>query len=205
MCAAAAPFCYQLGHGAHTGEECAAGLVRGVGLCVGRDVGQPLHQQLRAEEGEHVTGAGLGVQAVGEVGFYPGAFPQEGQGPAPCGQTAGQALGVAARLHFYAGEGCALFFGFDHAAGFAVDIEQVVGKTETVVEGEFADGDTNCRMDIRVRYAADVPTGLHKQCVDADSGFLLWRHAPLPPCFSILGYMLNRPPAPVILIYVATN
>jgi hypothetical protein len=103
-----------------------------------KQVGQPLHQQLGAEEGEHAAGARLGVQPVGEVGFYARAFPHKGQRAAPGGQGGGQAFGVAAALQFYAGERGALLLGFDDAAGFAVDVEHVVGKPKAVVQGEFA-------------------------------------------------------------------
>lgn len=31
-------------------------------------------------------------------------------------------------------------------------------------------------MDVRLTHIADVPSCLHEQCVNTDSGFLLWRH-----------------------------
>ena len=57
---------------------------------------------------------------------------------APSGQADGKALGVARGLNFYALERGALFFRFDHAPSFAVQIHQVVGKAMTVVEEKFA-------------------------------------------------------------------
>jgi hypothetical protein len=80
-------------------------------------------------------------------------------------------LGVAATLQFHAGQGGAVFLGLDHAAGLAIHIEQVVGKTKAGVEGEFADGHALAGVDVGISHIADVPTGCNKQCVDADSGF----------------------------------
>ena len=72
-------------------------------------------------------------------------------------------MGVAAALQLYAGQGGALFLGFDHAEGFAVDVEQIVGKAKTVVQVEFADGHargvTTSGVDVNVCHIADVPTG----------------------------------------------
>ena len=92
------------------------------------------------------------------------------------GEGGGQAPGVAAALQFHAGERGAFFLGLDHAAGLAVHVQQVVGKAEAGVEREFADGDAGGGVDVGVRDIADVPARLLQQRVDADSGFLLWRH-----------------------------
>ena len=179
--AAAAPFGDELGHAAHAGEEGARGFVDGWLLAGGADrvgqVGQPLHQQLGAEEGEHAAGAWLGVQAVGEVGFNPSALPHKGQRAAPGGQGGGQAFGVAAALQFDAGERGALFLGFDDAAGFAVDVEHVVGKPKAVVQRKFANCHAHCRMDIGLGHIANVPARRYQQCIYRYPGFGLWCHA----------------------------
>ena len=111
-------------------------------------------------EGKHGAGARLRVQPLGDVGFNAGGFVAEGQGSAPGGQRGGQALGVAGGLHFHAGERSALFLGLDHASGFAVDIQQVVGKAVTGVEGEFTQRHATGGVDVGLGHIADVPTGL---------------------------------------------
>ena len=90
------------------------------------------------------------VQPVGELGFYARGFKQKWQRPAPCRQGSGQALGIAPGLNLNAFEGGTFFFGLDHAAGFAIYIQQVVGKAVAGVEGEFADGDAGGRVDVGV-------------------------------------------------------
>jgi hypothetical protein len=116
------------------------------------------------------------VQPVGELGLYPGGLKQKGQGSAPGRQSRWQALGIALRLDFNAFEGGAFFFGFDHAAGFAVHIEQVVGKTVPGIERKFADGHALCAINIGVVQMADLPTGLLKQTVDVLAGEVFWLH-----------------------------
>lgn len=165
--AAAAPFGHQLGHVAHAGQEGAGWFADAVALAGGWEQGQPLHQQLRAEEGEHAAGAGFGVQAVGEVGFHPGAFPHKGKWAAPGGQGGGQAFGVAAALQFYAGQGCALFSCFDHAASFAVGVEQVVGIAKARVQGKLANRHAHGCVDVGVCNVADVPACCCQQCIDS--------------------------------------
>ncbi len=70
---------------------------------------------------------------------------------------------------------------------------QVVGKA--IVEGEFADGHAFDRtipgVDVGISHNADVPARRNWQCVDADSGFLLWRHGFF--LLSALGYKPNKP------------
>lgn len=175
--AAAAPFGHQLGHVAHAGQKGAGWFADAVALAGGWEQGQPLHQQLGAEEGEHAAGVGGGVQAVGEVGFHPGAFPHKGQGAAPGGQGSGQAFGVAAALQLYAGQGGAFFFGFDHAAGFAVDVEQVVGIAKARVQGKLANRHAHGCMEVGVRNVAHVPACRSQQCINGLPGLRLWRHA----------------------------
>lgn len=169
--AAAAPFGHQLGHVAHAGEEGAGWFADTVAVALalaggGRQQGQPLHEQFGAEEGEHAAGAGLGVQAVGKVGFYARAFPHKGQGAVPGGQGGGQAFGVAAALQFYAGQGCAFLFGFDYAAGFAVDVEQVVGKAVAGGSGETRESPRprlrGCWRLQRCRRASPLLSAMHQ-------------------------------------------
>jgi hypothetical protein len=129
----------------------------GCGRCR-RRIDQPLRQGLGPVEGKHGAGAGLRVQAVGEVGFDAGGFKTERQGPTPGGQRSRQALGVAGGLHFHAGEGGALFLGLDHAGGFGVDVEQVVGKAVAGVQREIRGsprhGRRGCWRPPRCRHAS---------------------------------------------------
>jgi hypothetical protein len=110
-------------------------------------------------EGKHGAGAGLRVQALGEVGLDAGGFIAERQGPHPGGQRSRQALRVAGGLHLDAGEGGARLLGLDHAGGFGVDVEQVVGKAVAGVQGEFADRHATGGVDVGVRHVADMPAG----------------------------------------------
>ena len=57
-------------------------------------------------------------------------------------------MGIAPGLDLYAFEGAALFFRFDHATGFAVYIQQVVGNAVAWVEREFSDSHTLGGMDV---------------------------------------------------------
>ena len=175
--AAAAPFGDQRWHGAHAGQEGAGGFADTVAIAGWWKQGQPLHQQLGAEEGEHAAGARFGIQPVGEVGFYARAFPHKGKWAAPGGQGGGQAFGVAAALQFDAGERGALLLGFDDAAGFAVDVEHVVGKPKAVVQRKFANCHAHCRMDIGLGHIANVPARRYQQCIYRYPGFGLWCHA----------------------------
>ena len=50
------------------------------------------------------------------------------QGVAPARQTGGQTFGVFVRLSFDASKGDALFLSLDHASGFAIYIEQIIGE-----------------------------------------------------------------------------
>jgi hypothetical protein len=174
--------------GLQAGEEGGGWLLhRSAGICRCRQIDQPLRQGLGPVEGKHGAGAGLRVQAVGEVGFDAGGFKTERQRPAPGGQAGRQALGVAGGLHFHAGEGGALFLGLDHAGGFGVDVEQVVGKAVAGVQGEFADGHATGGVDVGIRHVADVPAGRSKKRVDGLSRPGLRCHACAPLLRLILG------------------
>ena len=111
-------------------------------------------------EGEDAAGARLRVQPLCETGLDAGGFVAERQGPAPSGQRARQALGVAGGLNLDAGQRAALLLGLDHAGGLAIYIKQVVGKTKTRVKGKFTEGNATGRMDVGIIHIADVPACL---------------------------------------------
>ena len=80
-------------------------------------------------EVEHFAGAGFGVAAVGKPGNDACAFVQKGQwllvvDPFQLG------TGIACGLVFYLGDFVAVifFFGFNHANGFFVHKQHVVGR-----------------------------------------------------------------------------
>ncbi|MNW04867.1 hypothetical protein D3C71_2010270 [compost metagenome] len=79
-------------------------------------------------------------------------------------------------MHFYACERGAFLLGFYHAAGFAVDIEHVVGKPKAVVQRELANGHAHCGVDVGLGHVADVPARSHQQCIYRYPGLGLWRH-----------------------------
>jgi hypothetical protein len=170
------------GAGVHGGGRLPARLSAAAGQVL-----QPVGQGLGPVEGKHGTGAGLRVQALGEVGFDAGGFVAEGQGPHPGGQRGRQALGVAGGLHLHAGEGGALFFGLDHAGGFGVDVKQIVGKAVAGVQGKFADRHATGGVDVGVRHVADMPAGRSKKRVDGLSRPGLRCHACAPLLRLILG------------------
>lgn len=138
---------------------------------------QPLSQHLGPEKRKHPARTRQGVQPVGELGLHTGGFKQKRQGPAPGGQGGGQALSVALRLDLDAFEGAALFFGLDHAAGFAVHIEQVVGKAVPGVERKFADRYPVRRVQIDLVDVANMPASSLQELVDLDAGFGFWGHS----------------------------
>jgi hypothetical protein len=80
------------------------------------------------------------VQPVGELGLDPSGFKQKRQRPAPGGQSGWQALGISLGLDLNTFERGAFFFGLNHAAGFAVHIEQVIGKAVASIERKLTDG-----------------------------------------------------------------
>ena len=68
-------------------------------------------------------------------------------------------MGIAAALQFHTGERGTLFLGLNYAAGLAIDVKQVVGKTKASIERKFADGDARGCMDVGISNMADMPTG----------------------------------------------
>jgi hypothetical protein len=62
-------------------------------------------------------------------------------------------------------------FGFDHARGFLVHVEQVVGAPD--IGTELADRHAEPRGDVHVLAALHQPPGLDQRRVDAHTGALL--------------------------------
>ncbi len=178
--------CAKAGAGVVGRAGCGGARVHGGGRLPARlpapagQVLQPGGQGLRPMEGKHGAGAGLRVQAIGEVGLDAGGFKAERQRPAPSGQAGRQALRIPGRLHFNTGERGALFLGLDHAGGFGVDVQQVVGKAVAGVEGKLADRHATGGVDVGIRHVADMPAGRSKKRVDGLSRPGLRCHA-LPP------------------------
>jgi hypothetical protein len=170
------------GAGMHGGGRLPARLSAAAGQVL-----QPVGQGLGPVKGEDGAGAGLRVEAVGEVGFDASGFVAEGQGPHPGGQRGRQALRVAGRLHLDAGERGARLLGLDHAGGSGVDVKQVVGKAVAGVQGEFANRHATGGVDVGVGHVADVPAGGCEQRVDGLSGPGLRCHACAPLLRLILG------------------
>lgn len=134
-------------------------------------------------EGEHAARTRLRIETIREVGFDAGRFVQERQRPAPGGQAGGQTLGITTGLRFDAGEGRALLLGLDHAAGTAIDIQQVVGGAMAFDQRKFADRNAVCGVQIDLGEILHRPAGGAEQRVDGLPGRLLgregalsWRH-----------------------------
>ncbi|RMG96330.1 MAG: hypothetical protein D6706_10370, partial [Chloroflexi bacterium] len=66
-------------------------------------------------------------------------FVQKGEGQGDVGDAGRQSFGVAGGLVGDGGQGNAFLFCFDHADGFAIHKEQVVGKAG--LQGKFAHSD----------------------------------------------------------------
>jgi hypothetical protein len=91
----------------------------------------------------------------------------------PARQAIGQALGVFVGLDFDAGEGDALFLGFDHPGSLAVDIQQVIGETVAGFQRELTDGNAPRGVDICLARVAHMPAGYSEQAIDVLPGFQL--------------------------------
>jgi SpoVK/Ycf46/Vps4 family AAA+-type ATPase len=68
----------------------------------------------------------------------------------------------------------------------------MVIRSRGVADGH-AFGSPITGVEVGIGHIAEVPARLHKQCVDADSGFLLWRHGSL--LWIILNYKQKQPVA----------
>ena len=123
----------------------------------------PALHRLRPREIEHLPGARSRVASVGETGDHPGAFIHEGQGGAVaqplefCGRvTPGLLLNRRDLL-------APVFrLGLDHADGFPVDEEHVVGRAGICLI--FTDGDAESGAEVDFRL--DLPAGLFQHRVD---------------------------------------
>jgi hypothetical protein len=134
----------------------------------------------------------LSIGPVGEGSFDAGGLVGEGPRLAPSWQP----LSVASGLHFNAGERRALLLRFDHAAGLAVEIEQVIGEAMAIVQRELADRHAGSGPEIDIGHALHDPPGGGEQAVDLFSGALLWVHhsAYLPCCTVRLDVLRIREP-----------
>ena len=110
------------------------------------------------------------IEAIGVASFDAGGLIRKWQRVSPSRQTIRQAFGVFVRLGFDTGKGYAFFLGFDYPGGFAIDIQQVIGKP---ISGQwkFADRDTARGMDIGFVCVAHMPTRLREQVINVLPGF----------------------------------
>ena len=136
----------------------------------------PLGEGFGFVEGEDGAAAGVGFEEVGEAGFDAGGFVAEGEGSAWGGKVVGQADAVSGGLGFDADEGGAGAFGFDDADGGTIDVEEVVGETVTLFEGEFADGDALGGGEIDLVAGLEGPVSGGEEAVDFYAGLLLRGH-----------------------------
>lgn len=79
-------------------------------------------------------------------------------------------------MDFYGCEWNAGAFGFDHADGGAIHIQEIVGETVAFFQGVFADGYALGGGQLRLVAPLDGPSGGGEQLVDFGSGFLLRLH-----------------------------
>ena len=77
-------------------------------------------------EAEDAAAARIWLQQIGEAGFDSGGLIAERQRAAWGGKRFGNALAVFLGLDFDAGEGGALFLGFDDAGSLTVHEKQVI-------------------------------------------------------------------------------
>ena len=105
-------------------------------------------QFLGPVEGEDLPAAGVGVEAVGELGDGAGGFVGERQRQMVVRQALGQAGRVLGRLRFHAGQGVAFGLGFDDADGLGIGVEQIVGEAR--LERELPDRHAPARRDVHL-------------------------------------------------------
>ena len=118
---------------------------------------------------QHAAGAAKLDEAVDEADAGKRLVAASGHLDEGLGLFGGQAF-------FQIGDGADL-----RGPELVVHIEQVVSKTEAVVELELADGHADRRMDVGLAHMADVPARRHQQCIYGYPGFGLWCHT-CSPC-----------------------
>ena len=182
----------QRGFKARDGVDLAAAQVgggqrrHGLGQAAAQGAGLrlPFGQLGRLEEVEELARAGRGVGVVGEADDLAGGFEQEAQrrvalAPFELGR------GVAAGLVFNGGEVFTGFvaLGLDHAHGFAVDEQHVVGGAG--VGGVFAHRHALRGPQVQGFHVLHDPAGLGQLLVDDDARFGFRGHGriipPAPP------------------------
>ena len=141
-------------------------------------------------KGEYVPRTRFGVQAVGVAGLRAGGLISEGQGAAPIRQAVRQPMGVFRRLGFHPGQGCSVFLGLDDAGGFAVNVQEVIRKAMTGLQGKFTNRYPPGRVNIRFRGIAYRPARLGQQAIDPLACCLFrMRRQSCPPLSSLVASM----------------
>ena len=108
-------------------------------------------------KGENGSGAGIGIEAVGEAGFDAGGLVAEGERPEPGGEYVGEAMRVLVGLDLDTGEGMAGRLRLHHPGGLAVDVEEIVGLAMARLQGEIANGDAAAGVDVGAAVVLNQP------------------------------------------------
>jgi hypothetical protein len=138
----------------------------------GRCIIEPSAQGLGPMEGEDPAGAGLGIEAAGEMGFDPRGLVGKRQGRAPGGEPVWETLGVLGGLDLDAGEGGTLPLGLDDPRGAAVDVEQVVGGAVAGCERELTNRHATAGGDVGLFRVTHQPACCREQAIDDFPRFL---------------------------------
>ena len=136
----------------------------------------------RPVEVKNPTAAWFGIQPTGEAGFYSCTLITEWERPHWRGKRCGEPFAVLPGLGLNAGQRRSFSFGFDYADRLLIDVEQIVGKAVSRLEGEFADCDATASVKVGSGDFLDEPTRLLKHLIDgcARLPFRVFHLVPFP-------------------------
>ena len=123
----------------------------------------------------------VGVEAVDEAGFDPGAEVEEREWVHGRVEPGGEPGGVLVGLQFHVGQRVASGFGLEHADGLAVHEEQVVGEAVPGRHLELPHGHARRGGEVHRRAVLDGPPRGFQRGVDSDPGLLFGRRAHAGP------------------------
>jgi len=86
----------------------------------------------------------------------------------------GKPFAVLLGLGLNASQRCSFSFGLDYANRLLIDVEQIVGKAVSRLEGEFTDCDATASVKVGSCNVLHTPARLLKHFIDGLARFLFW-------------------------------
>ncbi len=136
----------------------------------------------RPVEVKNPTAAWFGIQPTSESGFYSCALVTEWERPYRRGKMCRKPFAVLPGLGLNASQRRSFPFGFDYANRLLIDVEQIVRKAVSRLEGEFAERDATASVEVGSGDVLDKPARLLKHLIDgcARLPFRVFHLVPFP-------------------------